>query len=90
MFCELRWRELDLDIEQSRPRDGQLVALRIIYNSGHERYEIGCFKVPERRRKLWWYQGGLYPIDPKSLYCKEERLESYRVKEIKWFPLPES
>lgn len=81
------WRKLDLESPLCRPETEQLVVLRI-YNTRTKsvHYEIGCFKIPEGRRKLWWYRDQRYPVDQKSLYGLDSH--SFGKCEIKWFPLP--
>ena len=81
------WHELYFDREWCRPKEGQLVVLRVKRKKfGSVYYEIGCFKVPKGRRKLWWYQDQKYPIDQKRLYRKDDRTAGE--VEIHWCPLP--
>lgn len=68
------WKRLDLRKAESRPRVGQLVALRMEPNNGRatfyksERYDIGSFREDERSKskKLWWY-GNHGNSDPSGL-----------------------
>ena len=66
------WKRLDLRKMDSRPKSGQLVALRMAHNPaipfGDERFDIGYFKEDERSKskKLWWY-GNHGNSDPSGM-----------------------
>lgn len=58
-----KWRRLDLRRAESRPREGELVALRLSPNNMRSRYfdreyyDIGCFSAnaAAKSAKLWWH-----------------------------------
>jgi hypothetical protein len=56
-----RWMRLDLRCKEQSPKNGELVAMRLIPNNARatfyriDKYDIGHFEQDEHGRKLWWH-----------------------------------
>ena len=81
------WRPLDLRRADSRPRDGELVALKLIPAGSRARsfdrtqYDIGFFRPDGMTKspKLWWL--GAHGVDDPIRMKKHH--------DIWWYPLPD-
>lgn len=82
------WRPLDLRRADSRPRDGELVALKLIPAGSRARsfdrtqYDIGVFRpdAVTKSPKPWWH--GTHGVDDPARMRKHH--------DIWWYPLPDA
>lgn len=87
----MKWRRLDLRRMDSRPREGELVALRLVPNNTRARYfdkeyyDIGRFSTStmDQSSKLWWH-GRRGVDDPTRLrkhfdiwWCRMPEFDGY-------------
>lgn len=80
------WRPLDLRRADSRPRNGELVALKLVPTGSRARffdkiqYDIGVFRADalSKSTKPWWY--GTHGVDDPSRMKKHH--------DIWWYTLP--